>query len=104
MKHVRALLQSKPILHRIPDNSLITKGGAVCTRDKNRKWAFVYTSEGRPFTVDINQLDSGKARAKWFDPRTGLSRDIGAFQGESTFTPPGKVARGNDWVLVLEAE
>ena len=53
-----------------------------------------------------------KARAWWFDPRTGAATAIGVFEnsGEKTFDPPGlskelawlQTGRGCDWVLVLD--
>jgi hypothetical protein len=48
---------------------------------------------------------SGKqVQAWWRDPRRGSARKIGIFpnEGVQTFTPPGSLMPGNDWILVLD--
>jgi len=113
MKHLRALMESKQLLDRLPDNSLVTlrqgpdvteDNDIVATRDRAKGWAFIYTSQGYGFTADLGRLQGPKVLARCFDPRMGQYRAIGTFDapGQHDFDPPGKPGRGNDWVLVLE--
>jgi Protein of unknown function (DUF4038)/Putative collagen-binding domain of a collagenase len=113
MKHLRALMESQPLLDRVPDNSLITSrqgpdvtkdNDIVATRDRAAGWAFIYTSQGYGFRADLGRLPGPKVLARWFDPRTGQYRaiDTYAVPGQRDFDPPGTPGRGNDWVLTLE--
>jgi hypothetical protein len=115
MKHARRLLESRPFLTRIPDDSILVTGEVptampgtgryhfAATRDEAGSYAMVYAPVGRPFKIRMDCIKGGKVAAWWFDPRTGQSRRIGEFsnQGEREFTPPdpGEMI---DWVLVLD--
>jgi hypothetical protein len=112
MRHVRTLMESRPMLTRIPDPSLISsdagepdkhKDYVTATRAEDGSHAFVYSTNGRPFSVDLRKLGAGVVEARWFNPRDGGYTDVGAFGGERSFKPPGRVGAGNDWVLVLDA-
>jgi len=52
----------------------------------------------------LGKISGDKVITWWFDPRTGGAISAGAFANSGTweFDPPGKTARGNDWVLVLD--
>ena len=57
-------------------------------------------------TINMGSL-TGPVRGRWFDPSSGIYRDIagGSFpnSGRHTFVIPGNNAAGaRDWVLVLE--
>jgi hypothetical protein len=109
VQHVRALIESRPFLNRVPDQSLLNspegdEGKHVqATRDADGAFAMIYLpkSEQR-VTVDLGRLSGGAVRAWWFDPRTGTASALdGDFRGEGThefITPAG----GPDWVLVLD--
>jgi hypothetical protein len=114
MKHLRALMESKPLLDRVPDNSLIMSrqgpdvtqdNDIVATRDQAPRWTFIYTSLGYGFSVNLGQLKGPRVLARWFDPRTGQYRALGTYEATvpRAFDPPGQPGHGNDWVLVLEA-
>ncbi|MCC6353094.1 MAG: glycoside hydrolase family 140 protein [Verrucomicrobiae bacterium] len=109
MRHARSLMESRPFLTRIPDQSLIV-GGALsgadhlqATRDARGAYAFVYSPSGKPFTVDLSKLSGARIRATWFDPRNGESSPAGEFPGAESrrFAPPSS-GDGHDWVLVLD--
>jgi hypothetical protein len=108
MLHVRNLMESRPYLDRIPDQSMLSSGegeGAghlQATRGKD--YAFIYTPLGEQFTVKLGLISGKNIKAWWFDPRTGTSSIIGKYSNKSTrkFVPPGKPGRGNDWILVLD--
>jgi hypothetical protein len=111
----RRLLESRPVLSRIPDDSileplpvptLVPGAGTrhfAAARDTNGSFAFVYVPVGRSFQVNLAKLSGEKIRAWWFNPRDGQAVKIGEFDRSGTreFTPPtpGELL---DWVLVLD--
>ena len=111
LQYARWLLESRPFLSRIPDQSLLrsfpeTGTNYTCaTRSDDGSYAMIYTAGGCPFTVDLSKLSGTQCTGYWFDPRTGASRQIGSFpcQGSQQFTPPGTAVEP-DWVLVLDDE
>jgi hypothetical protein len=115
MQHARRLLESRPFLSRVPDDTVIVEGrvptavpGAgryryVATRDAEGRYAMVYAPVGRPFQVRMSAIAGRVVRAWWFDPRSGQSTPIGelANEGTRTFFPPAP-GEALDWVLVLD--
>ncbi|MGL4631166.1 MAG: glycoside hydrolase family 140 protein [Leadbetterella sp.] len=109
MKYVKKLMESRPILDRIPDQSLVAENnlGAYeriqATRGKD--YAFVYTALGNPFMVNLGKISGTKLNAYWLDPRTGKVESIGKMDNTGTkkFSPP-KSGHGYDWVLILDDE
>ena len=110
MRRLKNLIISRPFLERIPDQSVIAgKNGVrydyvIATRGNS--YCFAYTYTGRPFDLRLGVISGKQIRAWWYDPREGSARQIGVLDnlGVKTFTPPGKPANGNDWVLVLDDE
>ncbi len=106
MRHLRALLESRPYFTRIPDQNPLVGApeGVRATRDADGAYLFVYTPDGAPFTVRMDAVDGAESRAWWFDPRTGEASEIGLFQttGPREFTAPTQGA-ADDWVLVLDS-
>lgn len=109
MIYLKNLILSKPFFERIPDQSLIAGGNGekynyqVATRGEN--YALVYTYNGREITVKMGIINGEKVIASWYNPRNGEASLIGEFKnnGTKSFNPPGDVADGNDWVLVLDS-
>ena len=115
MQHGRALIESRPFLTRIPDDSIIVTDrvptsvpGAgryhfAATRDTDGSYAMVYAPIGRNFKVRMDVIKGAKVQAWWFNPRNGKSTAIGTFdnQGEREFSPPDN-GEMIDWVLVLD--
>ncbi len=115
MIHGRRLIESRPILTRVPDDSVIVTDrvptavpGAgryrfVATRDTDRSYAMVYVPVGRPFAVRMDAVKAAKVKAWWFNPRTGTASAIGEFDnnGERVFRSPDP-GENLDWVLVLD--
>lgn len=109
MLYVRRLIESRPLLLRVPDQSILdgdVLAGAdhqQATRAADGSYLFVYTPTGRPVTVKMDKIAGAKVRASWYDPRTGAVTAIGDYgnRGIRTFTPSSQ-GRGNDWVLVLD--
>ena len=109
MTYVRKLIESHPMLERVPDQSLIEEKGyepaerIQATRGDD--YIFVYTTAGKPFTVYLGKTKGSKMKAYWYDPRNGKARDIDSFAntGSKKFVPPSS-GYGQDWVLVIEDE
>ena len=115
MQFGRRLMESRPFLTRIPDDSVIVTDrvttsvpGAgtrrlVATRDTAGTYAMVYAPVGRKLKVDMTKVNGPKVKAWWYNPRNGEPTVIGEFanSGEHEFTPPdyGELL---DWVLVLD--
>ena len=108
MMHVRDLIESRPFLTRVPDQSLIAgDAGDVpehIQATKGEDYAFIYLPYGQNVQVTLGKISGQKVRAWWFDPRTGRAESAGTFENHGTkeFDPPGRPKRGNDWVLVLD--
>jgi hypothetical protein len=115
MQHGRRLLESRPFLTRVPDDSIIVADrvptsvpGAgryrfVATRDTDGTFAMVYAPIGRRFSVRMDVIKGSKVAAWWFNPRNGTATRIGEFAntGQQSFLPPD-AGEQLDWVLVLD--
>jgi hypothetical protein len=107
MRHARALLESRPFLSRIPDQSLIASDAGngthhiQATRDSDGSYALIYFANTRQAEIDLANLSGEKLAVWWYDPRTGTPRAAGEIEraGTVAFTPPSV---GPDWVLVLD--
>jgi hypothetical protein len=109
MRHLKALMLSRPYLSRIPDQSLILSEVGdgdrhlQATRDENGTYAMVYFPGPVSAEIDLRGLTGEAISARWFDVRTG---DFGAKENlvatdSHTFTPPS-TDEAPDWVLVLD--
>ena len=109
MQHLRALIESRPFLSRLPDQALLLSDSGTgtdhiqATRDSDGSYAFIYSASGRPFTLDLTKLTGDTLTAWWFDPRTAEAVALGEVtQPEwATFTPPS-TGPNCDWVLVVD--
>lgn len=122
--HAGALLRSKPIQSRVPDQTLVVGEGSTAdlsykaaTRAADGSWAFVYSTNGSAFQVRMSKLSGPSCSALWYNPRTGrwhvpevegakkipfaTGIPCGAGAPDRDFVPPGH-GQGPDWVLVLE--
>jgi hypothetical protein len=107
MQWARKLIESRPFLDRIPDQTLLLSEAGVgpdrvqATRAEDGSYAFVYVPSGKAVSVDLSLLSGETITAHWYDPRTGNAISIGTFpQGQTQeFTPP---TEGPDWVLTLD--
>lgn len=113
MRYLRTLIESRPMLDRIPDQSiLMTEGSGSSERiqaTRGKDYAFVYSAYGRPIIVRPGKISGTTLTAHWYDPRTGKSRFIGSFANNKQlrFIPPLPVnspvpSQREDWILVLD--
>jgi hypothetical protein len=115
MQYGRKLIESRPMLTRIPDDSVIVTDRVVtsvpgagtrhfaATRDEGGTYAMVYAPIGRAFKVRMDKITGAKVKAWWFNPRDGNATAIGEFsnRGEREFISPNP-GEDLDWVLVLD--
>jgi len=107
--HARRLIESRPFLSRVPDQSLIAADyfpeTDYVTATRGDGYAFIYFPTGRNAEIIMEKTEAKNIKAWWYDPRTGASNLIGTFPGSEKikFTPPSS-GRGNDWILVLDDE
>lgn len=107
MTHVRALMESRPMLDRVPDQTLITTStyaeGDRIQATRGKDYLFVYTNTGRPFTLNMGKISGTQVKGFWYDPREGTSKAIDKMDntGKKEFTPPSS-GLGKDWILILD--
>lgn len=117
MRHLRALVESRPFLTRIPDQSLVNDVGTdtdhvQVARDgtagkSDATTILVYLPIMREVRIDTSVIAGDRLRSWWFDPRTGQARLIGESLNAQKYTWP-KAQRirpgegGPDWVLVID--
>jgi hypothetical protein len=108
MQYLRYLIESRPPLLREPNQSMIISEvinrateRTSAMRASDGSYAFIYTQQGKPVTINLERISGTTIRAWWYDPRTGKAQAIPDFTKAPTreFTPP---AGGEDWVLVLD--
>jgi hypothetical protein len=108
MLHLRRLMQSRPLLSRVPDQSIITSDNGssrnriIATRGDG--YAFIFIPEQQSVTINLGQNSPEDLTAWWFNPRTGTAQLIERNRyfkaGNSrTFITP---VAGIDWVLVID--
>lgn len=107
--HLRRLIESRPMLNRIPDNSIVVKGQSdkpaehiEAFYDEGKSFAMIYLPVGKTISVNTNII-RGKLNAWWFNPKNASSHQIKLpnKKGIMEFTSPTSGV-DNDWVLVID--
>src|SRR5262245_33505613 len=109
MQYARRLIESRPFLTRVPDQTLLASDPGKgtdhiqATRGEDGSYAFVYSASGKPFTLDLRKLSGKELKAWWYAPRNGTATAAGSFArtGQKELTPPS-AGKGNDLVLVVD--
>ncbi len=107
MQYVRNLVESRPMLARVPDQSLVVDaktGADYIAATRGDGYAFIYSGLGRAFTVNLGKISGDRVTAWWFNPRNGAAEKIDTFENKGTreFTPHPHSGLGTDNVLVLD--
>jgi Protein of unknown function (DUF4038)/Putative collagen-binding domain of a collagenase len=121
MQHLRFLLESRPMQKRIPDELILTSDAGkfqsqptycAATRASDGSYAMVYSTMGKPFTVDLTALSGARVNAWWYSPRDGrcyneqFQQTATPFEIANTHQPhkfsPPTSGLNQDWVLVLD--
>jgi hypothetical protein len=109
MTHLKTLMESRPMLNRIPDQSLVyagIRGGndyVVATRASDGSYGMLYFPTGGSVIVRLDWLSGKSFKAWWFNPKEGTVQEAGEFpaMNRMRFTPPTK-GEHQDWVLILD--
>jgi len=108
VKYAGILLESRPYVSRVPDQSLIAsdpgKGGEAVRATRGQGYALVYLPAPKPVTIDLRKVGTSTVSASWFDPRTGKTSVACELRADAPkeFAPPADP--GPDWVLVLDGK
>jgi regulation of enolase protein 1 (concanavalin A-like superfamily) len=116
-------LSPSELLKRVPDQTLLDGSVGTATaedllvamRGSDRRYAIVYSTNGRNIRLKAAQLATGTADAYFLSPRDGKlynsagARVSGKFASITTgagaaitqFNPPGTAGSGNDWILIV---
>lgn len=105
---LKELIESRPMLKRIPDSAIIIKGQGKkgehieAFRGSDNSYAMIYLPVGKTITINTTNM-AKQLEGWWFNPKDNNAQriDIFAKQNEMNFTPP-TTGVGNDWVLVLD--
>jgi hypothetical protein len=109
MIFLRKLIESHPILERVPDQSLIVENNYPPAEriqaTRGNDYIFVYSTAGRPFTLNMGKIKGEKCVMYWFNPRNGAITNWELINNPGTkkFSPPSS-GYGQDWVLVIDDE
>jgi hypothetical protein len=108
MRHLAALMLSRPFFERVHDATVVVSGSGprhehvIATRGAD--YEMIYSYVGKPFEIRLGIISGASVRAWWYNPRDGSAQPIGLVKNSGTrwFAPPGQPAEGHDWVLVLD--
>ena len=108
--YLRKLMESRPQLTRIPDQSIIVEGQGekgeyiTATRDNKGSYIMIYIPIGKKISVNTGVVKSKKLNTCWFNPSSGKAEEQKVVDNlnKMEFTPP-TLGSGNDWVLIIDA-
>ena len=106
---MRRLFESRPWYLLVPDQALIAAGQrpgeehVQAGRAADGSFALLYLPRGGEVVLEMTKLSAKRARAYWFNPRSGEHMAIGEFPcaGRRRFATPS-AGVDNDWLLVLD--
>lgn len=121
MRHLKALLLSRPYFSRVPDQSLVRSNrldppgklspcGAddyvAVARDgtpgaRDATYLLAYFPLLRGIDLDTSAIAGQRLRAWWYDPREGLATPLGEMPNSGHWETP-RLSAGPDWVLVVD--
>ena len=106
LKYLRQLIESRPMFDRVPDQSIITDAMNANDRiqaTRGKDYIFVYSAQGKKFTVNTGKISGKELTAHWYNPRNGEVKEAGksAKKSQIEYTPPTS-GYGQDWVLILD--
>ena len=105
MIHVRRLMESRPMLDRYPDPSIIwgSAGGSIdhMAATQGEGYAFVFLPSNPEVIIDFSRIRGERFRTWWYNPRTGEAVPGREVEGGSrvAFRTP---VSGVDWILVID--
>lgn len=107
VKFMKHLIESRPMLERVPDQSIVVENNLSAYEriqaTRGNDYLFVYTALGKSMTINFGKITGNQLVGYWFNPKNGDVKDLGSFEnkGSKQFTPPTS-GYGQDWVLILD--
>ncbi|HLK29982.1 MAG TPA: glycoside hydrolase family 140 protein [Puia sp.] len=106
--YLRKLIESRPMLNRVPDSTLIVSGQGYkaehieAFRSADNSYAMIYLPVGKAITIDVSHF-SKYIVAWWFNPKDASIQKISTKEnsGSIEFITP-TIGAGNDWVLIID--
>ena len=80
---------------------LSTSDHILATRGSD--YIFVYSTQGKKFTVKTSKISGNEIITYWLNPRNGEVKENGKFSKKDSqeFTPPTS-GYGHDWILIID--
>lgn len=107
VKYIKRLMESRPMLDRIPDQSIVLENNLSAYEriqaTRGNDYLFVYSALGKVITLNLGKITGSQVVGYWFNPKNGDVKDLGTFENKGTkqFNPP-TLGYGQDWVLILD--
>jgi hypothetical protein len=97
MQHLRALIESRPFLSRVPDQTIVAdelSGADHIVATRGDGYLFVYSAQGRRFTVNMGKISGSAWRHRGTTRDPGTRSTLGTFENRGTreFVPPSEVS------------
>lgn len=109
VRHLKALMLSRPFLTRIPDQTMVLDNQeednsfVIATRDSEGAYAMIYFPTGKSVDIDLSKISGSRLKSWWFDPRTGNAYEaLEIKKSNSVSITPPTFGKGHDWVLVVD--
>jgi hypothetical protein len=107
--YLKKLIESRPMLNRIPDQSIIVneqgeKGEHIeAFRAADNGYAMIYLPVGKSITVNTSFMKCKEVMAWWFNPKDASVQKKGKVERKDSmeFTSP-TTGKENDWVLIID--
>ncbi|MFM9908749.1 MAG: glycoside hydrolase family 140 protein [Chitinophagaceae bacterium] len=107
--YLRKLIESRPFLNRIPDQSIIAEGQgekgeyATAFRDEDGNYLMVYLPVGKKIVVNTSGIKGKELTLCWFNPRTGkYNKSIIVSNRKTIAITSPSTGIENDWVLLID--
>jgi len=107
--YLKKLIESRPVVNRIPDLSIIEDGQGEkgehieAFHDADNSYAMIYLPVGKTITINTAFMKCKEVIAWWFNPKDATVQKIGKLERKNNmeFTPPTTGVE-NDWVLIID--
>lgn len=108
MKYMKEIFEILPWQKMIFNQTLIQNNNPenesyiLSAIGENKDFIIAYTPTGNPIEIDLTKIDSEKAKAYWFNPRSGKIVNIGEFETKTLQEfKPWSEGWGSDFLLIL---
>ncbi len=106
---MRRLFELRPWYKLVPDQSVVASGQEEgedhiqAARAEDGSFLIAYLPHGHALGIHMDKISGKNVKARWYDPRAGTWREIGAYANTGTreFIAPSQ-GDHSDWVLVLD--